>query len=98
MTSPIDTRWPDIRMQRIMTELEKSSLELVKDCEFVETDVYLDGREFRNCSFRHCNLFIKIGHFRITGPRIHLESCNFKLDGPAQAIKSLADLVSGQAK
>ena len=96
MTLPSDTSKPDIRIQNITSETEKIKLERIADRDFVETDVYLDGREFVNCIFKNCRLFIKLGVFRITGPRIHLEHCEFVALPPAAGVKALFDLLALQ--
>ena len=96
MTSHIDVTVPDPRMYEILTGLDKWELRLIENQGYVETDVYFDGREFRNCSFRNCNIFIKIGHFRISGQKLVFVNCKFNLDGPASAVKSVIDLITQQ--
>jgi hypothetical protein len=85
---------PDYRIQGILTDIEKAALEQVKDEEFVEQDVYLDGREFQGCTFRNCRIFAKLGHFVIRGSL--LKHCSFEFGGPAKGVKSVFDMLADQ--
>lgn len=76
---------PDTRIQDLLAEIEKMDLAPVLDQSFEDQDIYLDGREFVNCSFRHCRLFSHIGHWRISGA-YHLEDCGFHFQYPASVV------------
>ena len=88
-----DVSKPDIRIQSILTDIEKLKLERIDNKTFVNTDIYLDGRAFINCVFKDCRFFVKLGCFQIGGKRLHLENIEFITSHPAQGIKSIADLV-----
>ena len=55
-----DISKPDVRIQNIMTEIEKLKLEKISNKTFVDQDIYLDGREFTDCVFKNCRLFVKL--------------------------------------
>jgi hypothetical protein len=92
-----DTTKPDVRLQPILTEIEKIlvGLERIKGKTFTDTDVYLDGREFINCYFKNCKMFAKLGCFVITGD-IHMDGCTFVFLPPAEAIKNTMNVLSQQ--
>jgi len=85
--------YPDERINSILTGIEKVNLEVIADQEFIEQDVYLDGRHFKNCAFIKCRMFIKLGYFFIEGPRIQLDGCTFNMDGPAGRVHQFVETV-----
>ena len=85
---------PDGRIQSILTNIEKVKLEKVANKTFVDTDVYLDGRIFQNCIFENCRMFVKLGHFSLRGPAIHVRNCEIVASGPARDLLNFAALVS----
>lgn len=97
MADITDVSIPDPKMHEFLTDVEKWVLERIENQPFFAQDVYLDGRHFHNCSFQDCRIFIKVGHFRVTGKLI-FEHCDFVLNGPARAVKSVFDLLAHQRK
>ena len=90
---PYDASVPDPMMHDILTDIEKWELSLVENQDFVEADVYLDRREFRNCTFRNCRIFLKVGHFRVTGKIVFAEN-HIICSGPAEGVRSLVERLS----
>ena len=76
---------PDRRIGDLLTEIEKMDLDPVLDQNFVDQDIYLDGREFVNCNFKNCRLFCHIGHWRVSG-EYHVEGCGFHFKYPASVV------------
>lgn len=76
---------PDRRIQDLLAEIEKMDLAPVFGQDFENQDIYLDGREFVDCTFKRCRLFSHIGHWRISG-KYHLESCGFHFQYPASVV------------
>ena len=89
----IDVSRPHPDVTEILTSIEKLGLEVVEGRDFVEEDVYFDGRHFKGCKFQHCRIYIKVGIFRLDPP-LALENCNFMLDGPAETMKALVEAVN----
>ncbi len=79
---------PSVDVQRILTEIERMHLDRINGQTLVEQDVYLDGREFRDCTFRNCHIFVKLGHFRLLGHN-HFESCVFDMSAVADNLIAL---------
>ena len=96
MVLPSDTTKPDIRIHSILADIEKLQLEPITNKTFVDTVVYLDGRDFIDCIFRNCRLFVKLGCFTIRGRRLHLEGCEFITDPPAKNIMTISNLLATQ--
>ena len=88
----IDVARPHSRVQQILTDIEQLELEVIEDREFRGETVYLDGREFRNCSFDNCKIFIKLGSFRLTGALI-MKNSKFHLSPPAEGVKDFVDII-----
>ena len=96
MSEIIDVSHPDPRTLDFLTSLEKWKLQIIENQAFAGGDIYLDGREFRNCSFEYCRIFLKVGHYKITEP-YKLRNNEFIFDYPASAVRNLV-LVLGQQK
>ena len=75
----------DRRIEDLLAEIEKMDLVPIFGQNFENQDIYLDGREFIDCNFRHCRLFSHIGHWRISG-KYHLEGCGFHFRYPASVV------------
>jgi hypothetical protein len=82
-----------------LTTLEKMPLELFKGRTFVDEDVYLDGREFVDCSFIRCRMFVKLGHFRfvVTG-KTHQEMgyCEYRFLPPSDEVRDTIMMLLSQ--
>lgn len=76
--------------------MQQWEFEVASGIEFEGQDVYLDGREFVDCAFRDCNIYITLGYFRMINPR-SIVDCRFYLAGPAEIMKTLVDLIEGRA-
>lgn len=76
---------PDGRIQDLLVEIEKMDLGPVFGKNFEDEDIYLDGREFVDCSFKKCRLFSHLGHWRISG-KTNLVDCNFRFQYPASVV------------
>ncbi len=92
-----DVAAPEPRINRVLAELQEWEFDTAKGKDFVEQDVYLDGREFVDCSFRSCRIYVTLGYFRMINPRA-LVDCRFYLAGPAEIMKTLVDLVEGRTE
>ena len=53
----------DNRIQDLLDQIKNMDLAPVFGRNFENEDVYLDGREFVDCSFKNCRLFSHIGHW-----------------------------------
>ncbi len=95
MLTPEGVKNPDPRIDAVLAAMQDWEFDVAQDVEFADQDVYLDGREFVNCSFRNCRIFITMGYFRMLNPRAFVD-CNFLLAGPADIMKSLIDVVEGR--
>ena len=91
-----DVTKQDIQLEPILTDIENIKLELIENKTFVDQDVYLDGRDFVSCIFKNCTIHIKLGHFTIRGSNTILTNCNFKYYPPAEAVKSISDIIVTQ--
>lgn len=91
-----DVAGPEPRINAVLAALQDWEFETAQGIEFEDQDVYLDGREFIDCSFRSCRIYITLGYFRMINPRA-LVDCQFFLAGPAEIMKTLVDLVEGRA-
>jgi hypothetical protein len=87
VTVPQDFAKPDPRIQDILTDVEKMDLQVVDGLEFVDQDVYLDGRRFVRCGFQRCKLFVKLGVFALDDPT-QLVQNTFYFLGPAGSIQN----------
>ena len=94
--SPKDVTRPEARISAVLGALQDWEFETASGMEFENQDVYLDGREFVECSFRSCRIYITLGYFRMINPRA-LVDCQFFLAGPAEIMKTLVDLIEGRA-
>lgn len=90
-----DVAKPEPRINAVLASLQDWEFETAQGIEFEDQDVYLDGREFIDCSFRSCRIYITLGYFRMINPRA-LRDCQFFLAGPAEIMKTLVDLVEGR--
>ena len=95
MLTPEDLKRPEPRINQLLATLQQWEFDAAQGVDFEEQDVYLDGREFIDCSFRRCNIYITLGYFRMINPRA-LVDCRFYLAGPAEIMKTLVDLVEGR--
>ena len=86
---------PDARINAVLAALQDWEFETATGVEFEGQDVHLDGREFIDCSFRNCRIYITMGYFRMINPRAFVD-CQFLLAGPAEIMKSLVDIVEGR--
>lgn len=86
---------PDERVAKLLTTIGQVDLEVVEDQHFRDQDVYLDGRDFRNCSFVNCRIFVRLGHFQIENLRV-LANNAFMMEGPAGTVHSLVRSVQEQ--
>jgi hypothetical protein len=93
--SPADVSQPELRINAVLASLQDWEFGTAQGIEFEDQDVYLDGREFIDCSFRSCRIYITLGYFRMINPRA-LVDCQFFLAGPAEIMKTLVDLVEGR--
>ncbi len=93
--SASDVAQPEPRINAVLASLQDWEFETAQGIEFVGKDVYLDGREFIDCSFRDCRMYITLGYFRMINPRSFVD-CQFFLAGPAEIMKALVDLVEGR--
>jgi hypothetical protein len=92
-----DVTTPEPRIDRILAGLQQWQFETAQGIDFTDQDVYLDGREFVDCSFRGCRVYITLGYFRMINPRAFVD-CRFYLAGPAEIMKTLVDIVEGRGK
>jgi hypothetical protein len=76
---------PDRRIQDLLSEIERMDLVGVFGQNFENEDIYLDGREFVDCSFKDCRLFCHVGHWRISG-KYDLDRCGFHFQYPASTV------------
>jgi len=76
---------PDRRIQDLLAEIERMDLVPVLGQSFEDQDIYLDGREFVDCNFKHCRLFSHLGHWRFSG-KYKLERCGFHFQYPASVV------------
>ena len=86
---------PDRRVQDLLAEIEKMDLVPVFGQNFEGDDVYLDGREFVDCSFKKCRLFCHLGHWRISG-KIILVDNSFDFRYPASVVYDTSVKMSRQ--
>jgi hypothetical protein len=93
--SAADVSQPEARINAVLASLQDWEFGTAEGIEFEDQDVYLDGREFIDCSFRNCRVYITLGYFRMINPRA-LVDCQFFLAGPAEIMKTLVDLVEGR--
>jgi hypothetical protein len=91
-----DTSKPDIGILAIMADIEKLKPEKIENENFTGVDVYLDGREFINCTFKDCRLITNLGCYTIRGEKILLGGCTFHFLPPAQIILSTLNKLSDQ--
>jgi hypothetical protein len=94
-----DVTKPDSRIPPILTSIEKLKLEVIKNQVFLDQDVYLDGREFVDCSFKRCRMFVKLGNFLITVTgKTHQEMgyCEFVFLPPASAVRDTIMMLLSQ--
>jgi len=91
----LDLAKPDPKINDVLIAIEQLDLDVVQGRQFKNETVYLDGREFRDCSFESCKIFIKLGVFRLTGS-VKMIGSTFVMDGPANAVKIFVDLVYQQ--
>ena len=87
---------PEQRINTVLASLQQWQFETADGLDFEAQDVYLDGREFVNCSFRDCSMYVTMGYFRMINPRAFV-NCRFYLAGPAEIMKTLIDLVEGRS-
>ena len=92
-----DVTRPEPRMNSVLAALQDWEFETATGLEFDGQDVHLDGREFIDCAFRNCRIYITLGYFRMINPRAFVD-CQFLLAGPADIVKSLVDVVEGRRK
>ena len=92
MLTADDVKQPEPRINELLATLQDWEFEVANGVDFVEQNVYLDGREFVNCSFRNCRIYITLGYFRLINPKAFVD-CNFYLAGPAEIMKTLVDLI-----
>lgn len=92
MLTADDVKEPEPRIGSVLANLKDGEFEVARGIDFTEQDVYLDGREFVDCSFRNCRIYITLGYFRLINPRAFVD-CNFYLAGPAEIVKTLIDLI-----
>lgn len=97
MLTPEDVSQPEPRIGQLLAALQEWEFDTADGVDFVEQDVYLDGREFVNCSFRNCRIYITLGYFRLINPRAFVD-CSFYLAGPAEIMKTLVDLIEGRQR
>lgn len=83
-------------MSALLSSLQQWEFETARGIDFADQDVHLDGREFVDCSFRNCRIYITLGYFRMINPRAFTD-CQFYLAGPAEIMKTLVDLLEGRA-
>lgn len=95
MLTAEDLKRPEPRINQLLTALQQWEFDTAQGIEFEDQDVYMDGREFIDCSFRRCNVYITLGYFRMTNPRAFVD-CRFYLAGPAEIMKTLVDLIEGR--
>jgi hypothetical protein len=95
--SPSDVARPETRINSVLATLQEWEFETAQGLEFEGQDVYLDGREFVDCSFRNCRIYITLGYFRMINPKA-LVDCQFFLAGPAEIMKTLVDLIEGRGR
>ncbi len=94
--SASDVAQPEPRISAVLASLQDWEFEVATGIEFEGQDVHLDGREFFDCAFRNCRIYITLGYFRMINPRSFVD-CRFFLAGPAEIMKTLVDLInSGQ--
>lgn len=93
--STSDVSQPEPRINAVLAALQDWEFETAHGIEFENQDVYLDGREFIDCSFRNCRIYITLAYFRMINPRA-LVDCQFFLAGPAEIMKTLVELVEGR--
>lgn len=89
-----DVGKPHPLVQDVLTRVEQVELQVVEGRHFKEEPVYLDGREFRDCTFERCRLFIKLGVFTATNS--NFLNSTFVMDGPANSLKNFIDMVYNQ--
>lgn len=90
-----DVAGPERRISAVLAALQDWEFETATGIEFEGQDVHLDGREFIDCSFRRCRIYVTLGYFRMINPRAFVD-CQFLLAGPAEIMKSLVDVVEGR--
>ncbi|HSP55409.1 MAG TPA: hypothetical protein VLS25_07455 [Dehalococcoidia bacterium] len=94
--SASDVVQPEPRISAVLASLQDWEFDAATGIDFEGQDVHLDGREFVDCSFRNCRIYITLGYFRMVNPRSFVD-CQFFLAGPAEIMKTLVDLVEGRA-
>jgi hypothetical protein len=75
----------DSRIQDLLTQIKKIDLSPVFGRDFENKDIYLDGREFVDCSFENCRLYSNIGHWQVSG-KYQLQDCVFEFGYPARVV------------
>lgn len=93
--SASDVAQPEPRISAVLGAMQDWDFETATGIEFEAQDVHLDGREFIDCSFRNCRIYITLGYFRMINPKAIVD-CQFMLAGPAEIMKALVDLVEGR--
>jgi hypothetical protein len=92
-----DVGLPDARAQEIVARLPTMALGTIKGRTFQDQDVYLDGRDFVDCTFIRCRMIFALGWFAVRG-RLQVRECNWSLGPPAHlAVQLMEDMRRGSA-
>lgn len=76
---------PNRRIQDLLAEIEKVDLVPVFSQNFVDQDIYLDGRDFVDCNSKNCRLFAHLGHLRFSG-KCNFDGSGFHFQYPASVV------------
>lgn len=87
----IDPSQPDGRVTEILGLIQGLSRTRFEGEVFEDQDVFLDGRDFINCTFRRCRLHIFIGLFSFTGSQTFDGGLEVRLGGPAEGLMNLLE-------
>lgn len=87
-----DVSKPNVRITEFLGRLQRLSRARYEGVVFEDQDVFLDGRDFINCTFRRCRLRIVLGAFMFSGTQ-NLSECSWLLGGPADSTVKLIQYV-----
>lgn len=96
--SEIDVSQPDIRIEELAKAINKLPLERITNKDYQDTTIYLDGREFIDCTFQDCQFIVSAGHYRLVRKERHGHLVSIKITPrpPAAGVVSLLNLVQLQ--
>ncbi len=85
-----DVSQPDARIVEFLGNLQRLGRVRYENTVFEDQAVFLDGRDFVNCTFRRCRFHILVGAFVFTGTQ-NITECQWLLGGPTESTVKLLD-------